>query len=201
MQAARYIHLAVLLFCILYMASTPKAQVSMYADPKAHEEGDVITVVLAERTSAERATGWEKQSSANKGVFSGLESGSAFESRFSADARFSSDTRSHNESVQSDLLRGTFSAQVTGVSPNGNLVVQGERRLNINGETHLMKVSGLVRPYDVQYNNSVYSFQIANASIEYREAGTRSRWFAPGFWARVGTVTAAGVGVLIAVLR
>lgn len=190
------------IFAVLaYLTASPAlAQVSMYADPKASEPGDVLTVVLAERTSAQRHSSWEKQSSASKGAFSGM-SGNGLQGQFSADAQFDSNTETSNESVQSDALEGTFTANIVDVTDTGNLLIQGEHRLNINGETHLMRISGQVRPNDVHYNNSVFSYKIANANIEYREAGHRSRWFSPGLLTRVGAVAAAGLGIVLAVMR
>ena len=184
---------------VLYFAASPvSAQVSMYSDPKASQPGDVITIVLDERTTAQRQSTWEKNSSASKGAFSGV-GGNGLAGQFSADAEFNSNTESRNESVQRDALEGTFTANIVEVDDSGNLIIEGERHLNINGETHLMRVTGRVRPYDVRYNNSVLSHKIANANIEYREAGRRSRRFAPGFLTRAGAVAAAGLGIILAV--
>ncbi len=183
-----------------FTAPTVFAQSSLYTDPKASAPGDVLTIILAEQTSAERRSSWEKRSSASKGASSGV-SGSGLEGQFSTDAQFDSNTEAENQSVQSDMLEGTFTANVVDLTDTGNLVIQGERRLNINGETHLMRVSGEVRPFDVRYDNSILSYQIANADIQYRDAGRRSRWFAPGLMVRVGAVTVAGLGIVLAAIN
>jgi flagellar L-ring protein precursor FlgH len=201
MNTHKIVRCSVTALILLYM-TTPLAvaQSSMYTDPKAASPGDVLTIILAEQTSAERQTGWEKRSSASKGTGSSVGAG-GLESQFATDAHFNSNTESQNQSVQSDALDGRFTASVVDLTDTGNLLIEGERRLNINGETHLMRVSGEVRPFDVRYNNSVLSYQIANANIEYREAGRRSRWFAPGLMVRVGAVTVAGLGIVLAVMN
>ena len=66
---------------------------------------------------------------------------------------------------------GTLTARVVGVDPAGNLLVEGERQLDVDGTTHILQVSGLVRPQDVGPSNSVLSHQIADARVAYRTEG------------------------------
>lgn len=201
MSNLQRIRTTVITLVFLYLAAPVTiAQNSLYSDPKASTPGDVLTIILAEQTSAERQSSWEKRSSASKGAGSGI-SGNGLEGQFSTDAHFDSNTETENQSIQSDALEGTFTASVVDRTDSGNLIIEGERQLNINGETHLMRVSGEVRPFDVRYDNSVLSYQIANANIEYRDAGRRSRWFAPGLMVRVGAVTIAGLGIVLAVMN
>lgn len=175
-------------------AATPALGQSMYGDPKARQQGDVVTVILAEQTTAERSSSWEQSSSSDKGV--SLNGASdELSAAFGADASVNSDSEASNESVQSDMLQGRFTARVTEVTPNGHLTIAGERRLNLDGETHLMSVRGTVRPYDIRYDNTIMSYQIANAQIEYRDTGRKSRWFSPAVFTRAGAV----LGVLGAV--
>lgn len=174
----------------------PAQAQSLYADPRAHDVGDVVTVVLAERTSASRESGWDNRSSTQLGgnaSVSGNVSG-----RFGLDATFNNDALNKNLSSQRDLLTGTFTAQVVERDARGNLVISGERRLHVNGETHLLRVDGLIRPFDVRNDNSVYSFQIANANIEYRHAGGHRRFVKPGFLARVGAAAVLGAAIIYA---
>lgn len=169
-------------------------QGSLYGDPKARRQGDVLTVILAEQTTAERSSSWEQSSASDKGV-SLNGSGDDVSAAFGADASVNSDSEASNESVQSDMLQGRFTARVTEVGPSGNLTIAGERRLNLDGETHLMSVQGTVRPYDIRYDNTIMSYQIANAQIEYRDTGRKSRWFSPAIFTRAGAV----LGVLGAI--
>lgn len=175
-------------------AAAPALGQSMYGDPKARQQGDVVTVILAEQTTAERSSSWEQSSSSDKGVSLNGASDD-LSAAFGADASVNSDSEASNESVQSDMLQGRFTARVTEVGPNGHLTIAGERRLNLDGETHLMSVQGMVRPYDIRYDNTIMSYQIANAQIEYRDTGRKSRWFSPAVFTRAGAV----LGVLGAV--
>ncbi|WP_103020674.1 flagellar basal body L-ring protein FlgH [Salinibacter altiplanensis] len=173
---------------------------SLYADPVAREPGDVITVVINEQTSGQRESSYEGNSSSS---LDGSGSGTLSESisgSFSAGTEVSSETENSNESVQSEVLNGTFTARVTGVSTAGNLEVTGERRLTIDGVTHVMEVSGVVRPSDVRQDNTILSTQIANARITYGEEGFRHRGvFSKGLLLKVGGVVATGIGIFLGI--
>ena len=186
-----------LLAASLLSAGSAQAQTSMFADPTARQAGDVLTIVLAERTAAQRESRWEDRAGAQLGGASGIGAGS-FAGRFATDASFSKEARSRNESVQSDLLSGTITAVVAGVDEAGNLRVEGERELSVNGETHLMKVAGTVRPFDVRYDNTILSYQIANASIEYRRAGLGRGFFRPAKLVRLGAAAVLAAATFLA---
>lgn len=174
-------------------------QGSLYGDPKARQEGDVVTVILAEQTTAERSSSWQQSSSSDKGV-SLNGSGENVSAAFGADASVNSGSEASNGSLQSDMLQGRFTARVTEVGPNGHLTIAGERRLNLDGETHLMSVQGTVRPYDIRYDNTILSYQIANAHIEYRDTGRKSRWFSPAIFTRAGAVLGV-LGAIVLVVK
>lgn len=183
-------------FVLLLSAAAPaRGQASMFADPKARQVGDLITVVLAERTSAQRESRWENAAGGRLGGGGEGSTGSPLAGRFGLDADFNKEALSRNESVQSDLLNGTITARVVDVDGAGNLVVEGERRLEVNGETHLMRINGTIRPYDVRSNNTVLSHDIANASIVYRRAGLTQRVFRVGRLLQVGVAALLGAAI------
>ncbi len=179
-----------LLLALLLLLPTAARGQSLYADPVARRPGDIITIILAEQTTAQRQSSYDDEAGASLGGGGGVD---VLTSRFAADAQLSREAYSSNQTVQSDLLRGTITARVTAVDEAGNLIIEGERRLNVNGVTHLMTVSGMVRPFDVSYNNSILSHQIANAQIEYRRTGFTRGWFSPGFFLKLGAAALIGV--------
>lgn len=162
---------------------------SLYADVRARAVGDPVTIILAERTNAQRRSGHEERSDAGFGGAAGTNA----DNRFALDANFSSQAQARNQSMQSDLLTGTVTALVTEVLPGGVLRVEGERRLNVNGGTHYLRIEGLVRPADIRRDNAVFSYQIANAEVVYRQDGLANRFFRPG------TLVKAGAAVLLVV--
>lgn len=174
------------------------AQSSLYADFRALRPGDVITIILAERTAAQRESNYAQLANAKVGGTSALSA--TLGGRFSADATFSHESKAKGETLQRDLLEGTVTALVVNIdSTTGNLRIEGERRLNINGVTHLMRISGMVRPYDVRYDNTVFSYQIANAHIEYRQSGLTHKFFRPGFLTRLGALALIGAAIAFGV--
>lgn len=186
-----------LLAFLFVMPTLPAlAQTSLYADPRASDEGDVITIVLAERTSAARQSDWDNRSGSGLGGSANVSNGVT--GNFALDASFNKEALSRNQSSQRDLLTGTFTARVIEKDAHGNLLIAGERKLHVNGETHLLRISGLVRPLDVRYDNSILSYQIANANIEYRHAGMHRRLVRPGFLARVGAGIVLGAAIIYA---
>jgi flagellar L-ring protein precursor FlgH len=186
-------------FLLLLAFATPVFGQSLYSDFRARKTGDIITIVLVEKTSASRASQWDNSSSNGVDAGSGLTGGSTLSGRFAMDARFSKDAQTSNSSLQRDLLTGTITATVTERDDSGNLRLSGSRSLNVNGETHLMKVTGLVRPVDVRTNNSVLSFNIADAHIEYRKQGGLTKGlFKPGKIARFGAMIVLGGAVAFA---
>ena len=186
-----------LIIALLVPSSATRAQTSLFSDPKAHAEGDVLTIVLAERTAAQRESAWKNKSGASLGAGSSV-AGEGLSGQFAADARFNKEAQARNESLQSDLLQGTITAMIVGVDKGGNLEVRGERKISVNGEAHLLSVSGIVRPFDIHYNNTVLSHQIANADIEYRRTGFGKRMFKPGMFVKVGAIAALGAALIFA---
>jgi flagellar L-ring protein precursor FlgH len=166
---------------------------SMFADPTARSVGDPITIVLSERTSASSQNRYEDRSNGSLGGSATTSEGGSF----AVDASVSSDAEAASAAVQSDLLTGTITAVVTGVDDTGNLQITGERVLHVNGVTHLMKVAGTVRPLDVRYDNTILSYQIANAEVEYRKKGLRPKFLSPGTLLKAAAAALVGAAVFL----
>lgn len=182
---------------VLCAGPLPAHGQSLYADPVATSPGDVITVVLAEQTSAQRASSYEgsSESSVSGG---GSAAGPGLSSQFGADAQFNSETGTSNQSVQSGTLEGTMTVRVVEVNEAGNLVVEGTRNLTVNGATHVMEISGIVRSDDVRHDNTILSHQIANANIKYNQSGFRHNGlFSKGLLLKAGSAVALGVGIFL----
>jgi flagellar L-ring protein precursor FlgH len=151
---------------------------SLFEDTKAHRVGDLITVLLAEETTAEKeaSTSTGKDQSLSLGapnLFGApvLHNGNEILSAsVSAGREFSGD----GSSSQSNSLSGSITVFVSQVLPNGNLVIRGEKRLTLNQGDEFVRLSGIVRPADVSSNNTVLSTKVANAQILYSGNGAIS---------------------------
>ena len=73
------------------------------------------------------------------------------------------------------------------ILPNRNLVVEGSRTRVIAGEKRTMRVSGIVRPDDIELGNYVVSSSIADFRILYEGDGHQTNYTKPGWLGRIVT--------------
>lgn len=164
-----------ILFLLLWagiMGQQSHAQHSLYSDVKAKRIGDIITVVLKENTQGSSTTD-NRSSSMGQSNANGSISGNfmPFEPLFGADVQVQNGAEASNLATQRQLLEGFLSVQIVEVTPYGDLIVKGNRTTEVNGEVHEMSISGTVRQNDIDGNNQVLSYRIANASISYQKMG------------------------------
>jgi flagellar L-ring protein precursor FlgH len=158
---------------------------TFFHDQRARRVGDILTVnvAIADNATVSNETNRSRTSSANAGVphFFGLESslGKIFPGSSSganlvglsgADA---SDGK--GQITRQEVINLTIAAVVTGVLPNGNLVIQGRQEVTTNNEMRELTVSGIVRPEDISNTNTISHTQIAEARIVYGGKGDVSR--------------------------
>jgi len=148
----------------------PQYNNNIFSDIKARRVGDIITVTLTESTSA------KKQASSNLGKDNSFEldpvnlggedvviGGYTIEGSLSQTSSFSG----NGSADQSNSLEGNISVTVVRVLPNNNLVIRGEKWLMLNNGSEFIRLTGLLRPQDVDAENKVDSSLIANARIQY----------------------------------
>jgi flagellar L-ring protein precursor FlgH len=75
---------------------------------------------------------------------------------------------------------------VVDILPNGNLVIEGYRRRLVQNEMRLLRVSGVVRPNDIEIPNFVESRFIANFNVSYEGSGVESKFTNQGWLGRIG---------------
>ncbi|MCB1686737.1 MAG: flagellar basal body L-ring protein FlgH, partial [Pseudomonadales bacterium] len=147
---------------------------SLFDDSRARRVGDVVTIRLEERTQSSKSaeTTIAKGSQIelpNPTLFGNLVQGHDDLLFNSIDSQkgFSGSA----ESDQSNRLSGTLTAVIAEVLPNGLMLVQGEKWMNLNRGEEYLRVSGLVRPEDVDAYNAVSSLRLADARISYSGTG------------------------------
>jgi len=82
-------------------------------------------------------------------------------------------------------LTAVMTVRVAEVLPNGDLVLEGAREIDINGDRQMVVLTGVVRPLDVSQNNTVLSTQIGQLSIRYFGNGLMKDSLKPGFLTRI----------------
>ena len=75
--------------------------------------------------------------------------------------------KGEGKTARSEYLTATVPAMVRKVLPNGNLFVEGHRVILVNSEEQHFYISGVVRPIDIDQENSVKSSMVADAEIEF----------------------------------
>ncbi len=81
------------------------------------------------------------------------------------------ETKARGKTTRTSTLTTTIACVVTQVYPNGNLRIEGEKRVTVNREDSLLTVSGVVRSKDVAPDNTVLSTQVANAQVQLKGKG------------------------------
>ena len=82
-------------------------------------------------------------------------------------------------------MTADIAAKVVDVMPNGNLLVEGRKEVTVEKEKRFLVVSGIVRPIDIEFDNSVPSTKVADARIEYIGKGVISDKQRPGIFHRI----------------
>ena len=163
-------------FCLLlgmnFSQNSLYASKSMFNDIKGHDVGDVITVLIAEMSNASRESTAKLSTNSQMGA-DGSVSGnlSSFIPLFGMAANVSESHDDDEGTSQTEMVTGKITATITEKNANGLLKIEGSRKVNVNGETNIMEISGFVRNRDITSQNTVYSYYIANADITYKKSG------------------------------
>lgn len=161
---------------------------SLFEDPKARRVGDILTVVLNEKTQAKKSANTETNKESKVEVPAPTVFGRRVTSRgvevLATDVESTVDFKGEADSDQSNQLNGYITVSVARVLPNGNLVIQGEKWLGLNQGEEVIRLRGIVRPQDVRPDNTVLSTQIANAEIYYTGVGALADSNRPGWLTR-----------------
>ncbi|MGD0849794.1 flagellar basal body L-ring protein FlgH [Bradyrhizobium sp.] len=147
---------------------------SFFKDQRAHQIGDLLTVTvnITDQANFANETQRSRTVTEDSGITAFLGSNlltgktTALPGRLlTADATANSDGKG---SIQrQETLQTNIAAVVTQLLPNGNLVVEGKQEVRVNFEMRELIVAGIVRPEDIQSDNTIDSSKIAQARIAY----------------------------------
>lgn len=160
----------------------------LFEDTVACRVGDILTIVLLEKTDATKNAGTDiAKKSDDKTTLAATASGMGMlpipataDLSAAADRTFAG----NGKSAQSNSLKGNISVVVSEVQPNGNLVVGGEKWMGINQGKEYIRISGIVRPQDIAPDNTVSSLLVADARISYGGTGAMQDANTPGWFTR-----------------
>ena len=160
----------------------PYQGLSLFEDVKARNRGDLLTVLLVERTQASKSatTSTSKSTSAELGDIRVLGQGIGFDTSISGGTSFDG----AGASAQSNKLDGSITVTVMERLSNGVLRIAGEKRLRLNQGEETVRLEGLVRGADISPSNTITSDRIAEARIIYQGKGALADSSAKGWLAR-----------------
>jgi flagellar L-ring protein precursor FlgH len=159
---------------------------SYFTDVKAHKVGDLLTVLIFEDAQASNQTQLQTQ---EKGDFSTKSSGGVgplkFIPLFSADNSNDNKYDGKGTNSRQGSLKAKMTVEVSAERANGDLVLTGTRMIEINSEQETMTLTGIVRKADINPDNTVDSYNIANAKISYTGKGPGADGAKPGIISKI----------------
>lgn len=154
---------------------------AFFGDQRASRVGDVLTVEIkiADKAEVGNTTTRTRTNTENAQLpaLLGLESKL---SKFLPNAvdpnnltNLGSQSRStgNGQTQRKEEINLTLAAIVTGVLPNGNLVIRGRQEVRVNFEVRELVIAGIVRPEDISRQNTIPHTQIAEARVSYGGRG------------------------------
>lgn len=158
----------------------------LFEDHRARLVGDTITVVIVEKVSASQTSTSkvDKTGKLSAGVTAlPFVAPNSF-GRASAAGTSNNSFEGKGSTENTNDFSGTITATVTGVLPNGHLLVGGEKQIGVNHNVDVLRFSGQIDPRAIQPGNTVQSAQIANVRIEHRGRGQQADANGIGWLAR-----------------
>jgi flagellar L-ring protein precursor FlgH len=165
----------------IYQSST---EVALFEDIKARRVGDIVTVRLIEQNSAQKSADTNLNKSTSISVEPPSIGGEAYPD-FSVGLGSENAFTGESGSSQRNSLNASIAVTVRAVLPGGNLLIEGEKWMQINQGKEFIKLRGIVRTRDITPANTVLSTQVADAHISYSGTGATEDANAAGWIARV----------------
>ncbi len=169
----------------------------LFEDNKARLVGDIVTVTVNEtatstqsaNTNTSKATTLNMQTNTLLGLptslgiqnFLGL--GGQFDP--TVNATINNSNQGNGTVSRNGNLTATISSTIVEIMPSGNLRIEGRRSIRVNNEEQIMVLRGIIRPQDVNFDNTIASTLIADASISYSGEGVVSDEQRKGWLAKI----------------
>lgn len=167
-------------------------RVFLFSDTLARNVGDLLTLVISEDTEVDQRDDRALSKSAGKnGTFDlgGSAGGDLGSGAGNASLDATASVGRNFDGSSSFTSERQFTDRVTltvmDVLPNGNLVIQGRRMINVDRDQRELIVSGVVRPSDINPDNTVHSRYVSELRVNYVGEGTDAKFTKPGWLSRI----------------
>ena len=143
------------------------------ADYKAHALNDIVTVIASVQTTAAQSGTVDSERNFNtNSAITGLPGGISTKGTNPLLAASSATTLKGSGTTNSSTAFSTsLTGQVIAVLPNGNLVIEAHRQIDMNNQHEEVIVRGIARPGDITPSNSVPSSSLSALEIELKGKG------------------------------
>lgn len=166
---------------------------TLFTHRRSARVGDVITVLIQESANATRGAGTDvsRKSDINVGISAFATAVKQLQDAYPGldmnkliSTAYQNDFSGKGQTSSSGTLSATLTARIKNVLPNGDYYIEGNKVVMINEEESHLYFSGVVRPSDIQADNTVASNLIADAQVEYTGRGPVADKQRPGWFAR-----------------
>ena len=162
--------------------------VALFENAVARRVGDTLTIRLNERTNASKSSSTSTSKSTSIDLPGPIIAGRPVTVHgteiLNAQVDNSTSFDGEGDSSQSNRLEGDITVTVAQRLPNGNLLVRGQKWITINQGREYVRIQGVVRPIDIDPDNSISSLKVADAQIAYGGKGAVNDAATPGLLAR-----------------
>jgi flagellar L-ring protein precursor FlgH len=173
---------------------------SLFADKKDLQLGDIIQVLIQETLTNDSTNSRELKKANNTAIGGGIFSSAVGSSSGTVNkvnklnngllgVGFTSATNNNfkgeSKTKADEEFTTTISAIIEQTYQNGNYFIKGSKEMLINGQKQNIRISGVIRPYDINPENTVYSYQLANLKILYEKDGAESDALKQGWGTRL----------------
>ena len=167
-------------------AKRDKNMKDLYADDVARKIGDILTITITEASKVENKVKRDlKKDTKRSTTFDGDVGDIASLPDLGMAAESNNELKSKADFKDERSFIDSVTVVVVDIMPNGNLVVMGSRNRDIGGDIQIIEVSGIVRPNDIAFNNTIASKQVANFNIVSRNKGVSAPFTRPGWLGRI----------------
>ena len=162
--------------------------VALFENSVARRVGDTLTIRLNERTNASKSSSTSTSKSTNIDIPGPIIAGRPVTHNgveiLATQVDNNSEFDGEGASTQSNRLEGDITVTVAQRLSNGNLLVRGQKWISINQGQEYVRIQGIVRPIDIDPDNSISSLKVADAMIAYGGKGALANANSPGLLAR-----------------
>ena len=161
----------------------------LFSDHKAMFVNDIVTVSISETATSSNSAAKQLNESDVLGLSGGsfTRAGTAIDTSgtIGFDVNSNSAYKGQGSSTKDASFTTTISARIVKVLENGNYFISGRREILVDDQKQIIQISGVIRPYDIDQNNNIFSNQMSDAKILYSTQGDVERASKQGWGTKI----------------